>query len=106
MVLSSRTEAKAAKEKAVGKKIVGSFTGTGSSEALDAGRSSFSVSLSGTWSGTVVVERSFDNESTWLEVDSFTSNQELVGDEGALRVRYRLRCSSYSSGTINYVLAV
>ena len=60
----------------------------------------FNFSLTGTWVGTVVLERSFDNGLTWNTVDSFTSNIESVGQdpEGAL---YRARCSAYTSGSAN-----
>lgn len=59
----------------------------------------FNFSLSGSWVGTVKIERSFDNGSSWLAVDSFTANTESVGHEpeGA---RYRIRCSAYTSGLI------
>lgn len=59
----------------------------------------FNLSLSGSWAGTVKLERSFDNGSTWLIVDSFTANIETTGyePEGAT---YRLRCSAYTSGVI------
>ncbi len=59
----------------------------------------FNLSLSGSWAGTVKLERSFDNGSSWQIVDSFTANIENVGyePEGAT---YRLRCSAYTSGVI------
>ena len=41
----------------------------------------FNVSISGSWTGTVTVQRSFDLGSTWLDVASFTENTEEYGLE-------------------------
>jgi len=38
----------------------------------------FNLSLSGTWSATVTIQRSWD-KSTWFDVDTFTSNYEGTG---------------------------
>ena len=41
----------------------------------------FNVSISGTWTGTITVQRSWDLGSTWLDVDSWTANIEEYGLE-------------------------
>lgn len=63
-------------------------------------RGLFNFSLSGTWSGTVTLQRSFDG-STWLDVATYTANIEDVGEEGELGVLYRagIKTGEFTSGT-------
>jgi len=42
-----------------------------------------SLTISGSFTGTVTVQRSFDEGNTWLDVDTFTSPTEEVGFEPA-----------------------
>ena len=84
--------------------VTGSFTGTGTSNAFTS-RGGFSMSLSGFGSATVVLERSFDEGSTWLNVESFTTDAERRVDEPNSDVFYRFECTVYSSGTIAYRLS-
>lgn len=79
----------------------GSFTGTGASSSVTI-HGCFNLSLSGFGSATVAVERSFDDGSTWVSVESFTADAERIGREPENRVEYRLNCTAYTSGTINY----
>ena len=58
----------------------------------------FNLSLSGTWAATVTIQRSWDN-STWFDVDTFTSNYEGVGHD-AEEVYYRATVSDYSLGSV------
>ena len=83
--------------------ISGELAATGTSEGTIELAKDFSLSLRGTWVGTVLVERSFDDGVEWGTVESFTENTEKWGyePEGAL---YRVRCSAYTSGTILYRL--
>ena len=63
----------------------------------------FNMSISGTWTGTVRLERSFDDGSTWVEVDSWTGNKQAVINEPQERgLPYRLGMANgdYSSGTV------
>ena len=68
----------------------------------------FNLSVFGTFVGTVRVERSFDSGVTWLPctnagtVVTFTApfTEVLIEPEDA--VQYRLACTAYTSGTINY----
>lgn len=91
--------------------IASAFTGTGQSGSFRpaAGRP-FNVSVWGTFVGTVELERSFDAGSTWLDCSrdsagttaSFTAPFSVVVEEPEVGVIYRLNCSAYTSGTINY----
>ena len=65
-------------------------------------RGLFNFSLSGTWVGTVHLQRSFDAGSSWLDVDSFTSNVETFGTESEDGVYYRVgvKTGNYTSGTV------
>ena len=61
----------------------------------------FSFSISGTFVGTVTVQRSFDAGSTFRDVDSFTAPIETAGYDGELIVVYRagIKTGDYTSGT-------
>ncbi len=41
----------------------------------------FNVSISGTWTGTITVQRSWDLGDTWLDVDTWIANTEEYGLE-------------------------
>lgn len=62
----------------------------------------FNISLSGTWAATVYLQRSFDNGSTWNDVDSFTENVENIATEPESGVLYRIgvKAGGYTSGTV------
>ena len=89
--------------------VSGSFTGTGSSSAAMFFRR-FNVSLWGTFVGTVILERSFDGGTTFLpcaidaagDANAYTAPMSIVAAEPEPGVYYRLRCSAFTSGTINY----
>ena len=60
----------------------------------------FNLSLSGTWVATVTAQRSIDN-STWVDVDTFTANSEEVGFEPELMwYRVGVKTGAYTSGTV------
>ena len=63
---------------------------------------SFNISISGTWSATVTVQRSFDSGTTWLDVESFTANTEQYGFEPEDGVLYRagVKTGNFTSGTV------
>jgi hypothetical protein len=72
------------------------FNATGVSPSiLLAGK--YNVSIRGAFSGTISIQRSFDDGVSWGIVDSYTAETEQVGEEpeGAL---YRFYCSAYTSG--------
>ena len=59
----------------------------------------FNVSISGTWEGTVTLQRSFDGQ-TWQDVETFTANAERVGDDPEKNINYRVgfKTGEYTSG--------
>lgn len=92
--------------------LSGSLAATGAS----AGRAmwgDFNIALSGTFVGTVAVERSFDGGVTYIPVArdtsgtaaSFTAPTSLSISEPEKGVLYRLNCTAYTSGTVNYRLS-
>lgn len=71
---------------------------------------SFNIELSGTWVGTVQLERSFDGGTTFVAAArdtggtpaAYTSNVSIVVAEPEPGVIYRWRCTAYTSGTVAY----
>ena len=65
-------------------------------------RGEFDLSLSGTWAGTVYIQRSFDVGATWVDVQSYTANIEDRGTEPCDGVWYRfgVKTGGYTSGTV------
>ena len=61
----------------------------------------FNISISGTWDGTVTVQRSFDQGSTWFDVATWTANTEEYGFEPERDVQYRagIKTGEFTSGT-------
>ena len=61
----------------------------------------FSFSISGTFVGTVTVQRSFDAGATWRDVDTFTAPIETAGYDGEPIVVYRagIKTGDHTSGT-------
>lgn len=94
--------------------VSGTFAATGQSTSFAAPGAldgEFNVSLSGTWAGTVLLQRSFNAGSTWITVSkpdltdaSFTTNVSFSVKEPEPGVLYRLNCSAYTSGTVTYRL--
>ena len=66
----------------------------------------FNVSVSGTWVGTVSLQRSYDN-ATWMDVESYTANVETTVNEPESEIYYRLGMANgdFSSGTCNVRLS-
>ena len=60
------------------------------------------LSLSGTWSATVFLQRSFNNGSTWLDVASYTANTEKAIEDYEVGVLYRVgvKTGGFTSGTV------
>ena len=61
----------------------------------------FNLSISGTWVGTVTVQRSFDKGSTWYDVAGWTTNTQEYGLEPEKGIQYRvgIKTGGYTSGT-------
>lgn len=97
--------------------VSGTFgaTGQSSSFVVPASRdldSKFNLSIWGTFSATVTLQRSFDGGTTWLDcydqggnVASYTAAFSGVVSEPERGVIYRLSCGTYASGTVNYRLS-
>lgn len=62
----------------------------------------FNISISGTWAGTVTVQRSFDSGTTWFDVEDFVANVEEFGYEPEDGVLYKIgiKTGNYTSGTV------
>ena len=84
----------------MGTKISGTFSATGQSANTVVFRH-FNVSL-GTFTGTIHLERSFDNGATWEVTDTFTSQTSAVAFEPEKGVFYRFNCQTLSTGTPTY----
>lgn len=107
--------------------VEGSFTGTGQSDSFRItddrtnafqNMTVFNVVLSGTFSATVAIQRSFDDGATWHTISKNADGDaaqytapagisitEIEGrDESP--VLYRLNCTSYTSGTVNYRMSM
>ena len=61
----------------------------------------FNISISGTWGGTITVQRSFDDGSTWFDVATWTANTQEYGFEPERGVQYRIgmKLGGYTSGS-------
>lgn len=97
--------------------IAGVFTGTGVSSAF-VFYGSFNVLIygsggpNGAWVGSVRLERSFDGGTTYIVCGVGGDGTQAVYSTGAdvsipvneveRDVAYRLNCTAYTSGTINY----
>lgn len=90
--------------------LTGAFTGTGSSSSVPL-YGSFTVSIQGSFVGTVRIERQFqDDPGQWHVVSrdasgtdaAYTAPCGVICLENERGVLYRLTCSAYTSGTIRY----
>ena len=90
--------------------VTGTFTATGQSASFDplAGRK-FNITLWGTFSATVQLERSFDGGTTWQYLTSggtqtykWTAIASEQNQEDEYIAIYRLNCTAFTSGTVNY----
>jgi len=59
----------------------------------------FNLSISGTWTGTVSVERSFDGGLNYHTVEQFTENTQEVGYEPGHGIYYRVGIATGDYGT-------
>jgi len=71
-------------------------------------RGNFHLSLSGlTDTGTVVhVQRSYDGGSTWKDIEKFTKDAEVIGEEAeGAHYRFGVKTGNYVAGPIEGRLA-
>lgn len=83
-------------------KLSGTFTATGQSNSVPLLRH-FNVSL-GTFTGTINLERSFDNGTNWEVTDTFSTQTSAVAFEPEKGVLYRFNCITLTAGTPTYRL--
>lgn len=87
----------------INQRVTGTFDAVETSETIQVTNSHFTVSLSfGT--GTVKLQRSFDEGTTWKDVKTYTESVEENGFEPATGVQYRLNCTAHTSD-IDYILS-
>lgn len=86
----------------------GTLTALGSTPAC-ALNGRFNLSIWGAFSATVALERSFDGGATWINCsrsdgtnNSLSAAYSGVIDEIESGVLYRLTCTGYTSGTVNW----
>ena len=85
--------------------ISGTLADVGNSASAGLG-GHFNISLSGTWAGTVILQRAFpEAQTTWLDVKSYTANIEETGIEPEAGMLYRIRFAVDTSGTVTYRLS-
>ena len=101
--------------------VSGVFTATGQSGSFSVW-GPFNVVIygsggpNGSWNATVRLERSFDGGTTWVVCgiggtgtqaiwNTPNSDVSVVAGEPERGMLYRLNCTSYTSGTINYRLS-
>ncbi|RLB93295.1 MAG: hypothetical protein DRH26_04210 [Deltaproteobacteria bacterium] len=61
------------------------------------------ISIAGTWSGTVTLQRRFSTSDTARDVEEFTGNAEesLFDHESTVEYRLGIKTGDYTSGTCN-----
>ena len=65
----------------------------------------FDLSISGTFTATVTVQRSYDN-STWRDVDTFTAPVEMTGTQGEMAwYRAGVKSGQFTSGPVVVTIA-
>ena len=85
--------------------VSGTFTAVGNSSNLFVTEDKdVTYQLTGGATATVVLERSYNNGTTWSTIDSFTGNTLNTITNISKKAIYRFRCSAYTSGTVTYLL--
>lgn len=98
--------------------VTGNFTGTGNGNVFTPKDSAyqnstkFNFAVWGTFVGTIVLEKSYDGGATYIQAYdaggnalSYTAPRTIIVEEPEDGVKYRPRCSAFTSGTINYRLS-
>lgn len=86
--------------------LSGSLSADGSSGVRGVTRKRYNMSVWGTFSATVTLERKFKGEAAWLTCKVVTASFEGIGIETEAGVEYRFTVSNYVSGTINFRLGL
>lgn len=98
--------------------LTGTFAAIGQSASFqpdgidDRLSTQFNLSLWGTFVASVQLERSFDAGATWLPLTQagaaayrYTAPASETVTEPEAKTLYRLNCTAYTSGTVNYRLS-
>lgn len=80
--------------------ITDDLTGTQESDYTAFELGLFNVSVSGTWSGDVTLQRSFDTGDTWEDVEVYTENTEEVVEVADATVRWRFSSDVTGTATV------
>lgn len=68
----------------------------------------FSITISGTWSGTITLQRSISEPGAWTDAMSWTGNVSTTGDDALdnqiIYYRIGFKASSHTSGTADVTL--
>jgi len=76
-------------------------------DALTVRGGQFDISISDVSDSTVTVQRRRSGESTWLDVEAFTSDAERTGAvSGAWDVRAGIKTGDYGSDTVEVAVTV
>ncbi len=78
------------------------FSATGQSS--DANGDSCDIVLSGTFVGTVALQAQ-DASGNWVTIDSWTAPAISLNNEAAFARNWRLNCTAFISGAINYEIS-
>lgn len=64
-------------------------------------KGNFNISISGTWEGTLTLQRSFNNGTTWFDVNTYTANEENWDQEIESGILYRMgfKTGAHTSGS-------
>ena len=91
----------------------GTLTGLADAGTAIMLRGNFNISVWGTFVATVELERSFDGGTTWIRVTfsdggalTYKAPASAVWSEAEYGVLFRLRCTAYTSGSINWRLSL
>lgn len=76
------------------------FTGTLAPSAWGTRSGFLNISVSGSWSGTVTLQRRFGSSGTFYDVETWTANAEkaLIDPERKVQYRLGIKTGDYSSG--------
>lgn len=85
------------------------FSAPGVSPAISVDKGAFDLNIGGTWTGSISVERTYNDGITWFNVQDFTENASLTGCAGSGRAKgrlslYRLNCTALDSGQANCLM--
>jgi len=69
----------------------------------------FTINITGTWTATITLQRSFDEGVSWDDVSTYTSNTTTTYNDGLdnqiVRYKIGIKTGNYTSGTANVSLS-